>query len=669
MNRKQRCAIEQSQQSSSRRTALVSGATASGLLATSMSLANPAFAATTISSCADFNSRIGSISSNGGTYALNFTGTCLTTGAIQLTTTNATILNGPSTGNLTFDIGNSASYFAILQSGNLTVNRLNFTVSDHHTINDVFDSTYSGALTLGLSHVSIHDVSSTNSGAIYVEGHLNISDSSFFNLNSAYNGSAINLQAGYSEDVTIANSSFHNNGANGSSELGVIDDAGTGTLAITNTSFSHNANNNSGNGNGGVITQRANSHVTIAKSTFTSNSSVNGGAIYTNGGGSIEISHSSFTNNTATTGGAIFNEGGTTLTVDNTEFDSNTATNTSGAIYSEGSLSVRGSTFFENSVPNGTGGAIYVPYNQVAIDNSTFVRNFANDGGAMFSEGGLVSNSTFWNNLSTGSSTAGSIAINGGSLFANILANQAGTPVVEYGVTDLGANLFTDASFTKTTTGAGASKLVTLASLKLKSLALNKSGPANSGTTKTVALDSGSSAINYYSIGSAGISPTYNTVSTIASHDQRGVSRPQDGAYDVGAYESGPKAKPTPNPTASYVGHATVLFHADSARLTAHAKAQLRALAAIVMANKVHIITLDGHTATMTKADPSGRKLRGRISGARTRAVQKYLNKQFKKAGYTVTITRVIKGAANPVKSNRSEAGRKANRRVYITVK
>ena len=592
MNRQQRRASNR-QSSNGNRRAAIAGLAVTSVAASSLGVISPATAApanTTATSCSTFAAALPSLATNGGTLTANFTGTCSITTQIQLL--EATTIVGPTTGTLKLvkNIGNSVTL--IHAQNELTIRNLTLEVgtSDTGRLLEVIPSGSLPAVTL--SHdafLGARSAGLNDGGAIYVEGHVSIDHSRFFD--------------------------------------------------------------NEANFGGAIYMYTAGSDLTISSSTFDSNTSPsgNGGAIYANTGIAVSVTNSSFTSNEATVGSG-------------------------GAIYSEGAVTVKGSTFFNNSADAGTGGALFVPNGTIDVDNSTFVNNSAIDAGAMFSEGGIVSNSTIWNNSNTGGGGNGAVYTNNGSFFANILANEGTTTVVGGSVTDLGANLYTDASFTSSTLGAGLSKRVTLASLKLKSLAFNKTLPTNSGATKTVALGDGSSAVNYYKADSAGIAPTFNLVSRLASNDQRGAARPIGGSFDVGAYEKGaapapkPTPTPTPKPTTSYVGHARVLFRGDSARLTPHAKAQLRVVAASVMANKVHNITLDGHTATLTKADPSGRHLRGKIAGARTRAVEKYLKKQFKKAGYTVTITRVIKGAADPVKSNRTEAGRKANRRVYITV-
>lgn len=575
MNRKERRAQKTHSNTAQRRRGVVTHATATGVLMTSIGFALPANAApidSTVTSCADFISALPGLANDGGTLNAHFTGSCILNNSYTLG--QASIINGPSSGvlNLVKATGSDALFTA---TSSITLSNLTFTGESAAGAPFLYEAYGHSGETILNNDVFQNNNSGGGAGAIYVEGHIEINDSKFFS--------------------------------------------------------------NQGSGGGAVFIEIS-SQATISNSVFDGNVSDGPGGAVRNSSMDLQISGTTFTGN------------------ESTSYDG-------GAIYSEGSLFVKNSSFFDNSASAAFGGAISAPYYTSDVDNSTFVNNSASDGGAMLSEGGIVSNSTFWNNGVTShvnNPTAGSISIAGGTFFGNILASSNSTPVIQGGVSDAGANLFTDASFAKTTTGEGASKQVSFASLKLKALALNKTSPSNSGKTKTVALGEGSSAIDFYAATSAGITPTYNNASRLATRDQRGAPRPAGEKYDVGAFEVA---------TAAAITHNTILFHGDSAKLTSHAKNQLRALAKSVQAQGVHSITLDGHTATLTKADPAGRKLRGKIAGARTRAVEKYLKKQFKKSGYSVTITRVIKGAADPVKSNRTEKGRKANRRVYITVK
>jgi hypothetical protein len=114
---------------------------------------------------------------------------------------------------------------------------------------------------------------------------------------------------------------------------------------------------------------------------------------------------------------------------------------------------------------------------------------------------------------------------------------------------DLGANLYTDDSFNDTTTGAGSSELVNQADLNLGALTLNLNSPVNTGVTATIAIDSDSAAYDFYAADSAGINPTAGgdisiftsgAISTLLpTTDQRGVARPIEAGFDVGAFELG----------------------------------------------------------------------------------------------------------------------------------
>ena len=396
------------------------------------------------------------------------------------------------------------------------------------------------------------------------------------------------------------------------------------------------------------------SPITVTKSTFSDAEFIGGDAL--------------------NTPAAIYAEGN--LTVTDSAFTNLANVTTSGglpaAIFSLSLLTVKGSTFSDNRSDAGVGAILAL--SSADIDNSTFINNQGEFVGALLlSEGGgVVSNSTFWNNSGTeplGVSIA-FVVPQSSFLFANILANTDGKPVVYRGVVDnplespvdLGANLFTDTSFVSTTNGEGASKLVSLDDLKLSELALNQTMPTNTGKTKTVAIGAGSIARDYYSATSAGINPTNNSgfATRITSLDQRGVTRQTGARYDVGAYEAAVDT--------AAVAKQKIKFAPGSSKLSKDAKKQLRRLATEIQTKNLKSITLEGYTATFTKASPAGKIFRVKLSKARTAAVEKYLKQQFKKSGYSVRFTKSPKGAANPVKSNKTEKGRKDNRRVEIVV-
>jgi outer membrane protein OmpA-like peptidoglycan-associated protein len=228
--------------------------------------------------------------------------------------------------------------------------------------------------------------------------------------------------------------------------------------------------------------------------------------------------------------------------------------------------------------------------------------------------------------------------------------------------------------------GDGSSQLVSIDQLKLNDLALNTTGLINTGKTKTVAIGAGSIARDFYSANSAGINPTgVSTIgdgafsSRLATLDQRGVARPTGTRIDVGAFEYGEDPVVVPVETPAVVTKATIAaqkikFAPGSSKLSSASKKKLRTLAAEIQAKGLKTVNLEGYTATLTKAAPSGKVLRIKLSKARATAVEKYLKQQFKKSGYSVTFTKSPKGAANRVKSNQTEKGRADNRRVEITI-
>ena len=663
MNRKQR--RQQSRSKSITRQAGVTYLTVAGVIGGSLGVTSTAQAAPAlITNCAELETELTNAYSLGGTINANFSGTCdFAEGFIF---GGETTITGPTDRSLTIRFGNSATtgFSAV---GNLTVSNLNLTRSSTSTGLENFIYSYNpGSDPFPMVTVSNTTFSNASvSAAIYAEGQLTVSDSVFTNLNVT-NGAI------YASSTTnVSNSTF-----------------------ISNTSV----------GSGGAIS--SGDELTITNSTFESNAVTNlysgGGAVYAPNGAWIQ--NSTFKSNTAPGyGGAVL--ASNSLRIDNSSFESNKSLGDAdlnlsgggGAVYNSGATLIEGSTFFENQAiaDNGQGGAILTGGSSNSVNNSTFVGNQANSRGAalaMYSEGySLISNSTFWNNPrfpNTGpnAGSAASLTVPDFYLFANILANSDDTPVWDntYVSTDLGANLLTDSSFAPTTSGLGASRQVTSNDLKLGSLALNRTTPANTGTTKTLAIGPDSIARDYFAQTDEGVQlavPDY----LFAQTDQRGVARPVGAGYDVGAYETDGSAlpnlpaSPSPSPTpissnapaqavTATIADQRISFAPGSSKLSATSKKKLRTLATEIKSKGLKSVNLNGHTATLTKAAPSGKVFRVKLSRSRSAAVQKYLMQELKKANYSVTFTKSPKGAANPLKSNKTEKGRIDNRRVEIGI-
>ncbi|MCP4418506.1 MAG: hypothetical protein GY805_17955, partial [Chloroflexi bacterium] len=190
--------------------------------------------------------------------------------------------------------------------------------------------------------------------------------------------------------------------------------------------------------------------------------------------------------NIANPGGGIRNSG--TLTVSNSTLSGNSSTSDGGGIYNRrGTLTVSNSTLSGNSAAI-SGGGIYNRSGTLTVSNSTLSGNSAtNDGGGgIYNFGGTL---TVSNSIISDSTSGGDCINNEGTV------NNYGFNIVEDG----------SCGFT------GVSDL--------------RLGPLqdNGGDTFTHALLNGSPAID------AG--------DTALTTDQRGISRPQGAADDIGAFE------------------------------------------------------------------------------------------------------------------------------------
>jgi len=188
-------------------------------------------------------------------------------------------------------------------------------------------------------------------------------------------------------------------------------------------------------------------------------------------------------------------------------------TGTGGGIYNySGTLTVTNSTFSDNSATYGGG-----IYNEgtLTVTNSTFSGNSATYGGGIYNQGTLtVTNSTFSGNAAT---TYGGGIYNQGTLnYANtIIANSTGGDCNNSATIGTNTNNLVEDG-TCSPTLSGDPMLGALAN--------------NGGSTQTFALLSGSPAID------AG-NNTVCAASPVSGLDQRGVTRPQGAACDIGSYE------------------------------------------------------------------------------------------------------------------------------------
>ena len=258
------------------------------------------------------------------------------------------------------------------------------------------------------------------------------------------------------------------------------------------------------------------------------------------------------------------------------------------------------------------------------------------------------------------------------SLFGNIISDlDTHNGVICEEPSDLGANLFEDSL---DTTGCAAAAIPTGAqtdgsSAEVSAVSLDMGSlDYNGGPTPNIPLGADSVARNYYTNSSTGIE---NSMAGLAT-DQRGGLRPAGSGYDVGSYEADaqfPSAENNSGSTCSTTKLGTIRFAPYSSKLSKKSKKLIRSYVAKIKDSGCKTIELTAHTATVTGAAKSLKAKRIKLSKARNASVQKYLTKQLKAAGITVTFEKHAMGAKDPVKSNNSGTGRAKNRRVVVVMK
>jgi len=366
--------------------------------------------------------------------------------------------------------------------------------------------------------------------------------------------------------LTVSNCTLTGNSATGY-EGGGGGIFNSGTLTVTGSTLSDNTASSQADALGGGIDNSG--ALTVSGSTISGNSAFAGGGIENDGiatitGGSIANNTASvfgggidnsgtLTVNTATiqgnsvgvngSGGGIDNSG--SLTVAGSTIANNSASQSGGSvasgggIYSDGSLAtILDTTLSGNSAPSG--GGVYVASGVVTVANSTLSGNSAvRDGGGIYIQTGTLTavNCTIAYNSLDGGGGGGGLDVSGGTATLDntiVATNTAGTGA---GATanDIAGTVSSSSAFNMIgtggsgglTTGAPNDNLVGVANPDLGTLA------NNGGPTQTIALLTGSPAINAGSIGLAFVGGQSLTT------DQRGTgfARTVNGTIDIGAFE------------------------------------------------------------------------------------------------------------------------------------
>ncbi len=357
---------------------------------------------------------------------------------------------------------------------------------------------YGGGVYIAEASATITGSTISGNSAEYVAGGVGIYDGSLGITDSTISGNSAYLAGGvgaYLATVSISGSTIAGNSAySHAGGVGVIGSS----LTITGSTITGNSAAIGGFGSGGGVHMVFSapfygpltpSTATITDSTISDNSAFLGGGVYNNLS-DLLIDHSTLAGNTAAAGGGLANFGSAdsdeVTEIVNSTISGNTAMFSGGGIETAGSLILRNSTITANSAPRGGG---------------------VNNG---YISPSIVSYVVYSTNT--------------------IIADQvAGGDCATYGISVLTSgdyNLDSD-----NTCNFNQPNDIPAGNANLAPLALNAPG-----TTATHALLPGSDALD------AG-----NCSGGAVTDDQRGVSRPQGPACDIGAYEREVGA-PTPVP-------------------------------------------------------------------------------------------------------------------------
>jgi CSLREA domain-containing protein len=410
-----------------------------------------------------------------------------------------------------------------------TLGLTNVTLIDNHTAGGAGG----GILNNGTTTITNCTVSVNGSGGGVGGGGINnqnvmtISGATITGNTTGGGGSGAGVNN--SADMTLSNSTITSNNAGGGGNGGGL--FNSSTVSVDATTITGNAAGPSGGNGGGVYNSGT---ATITGGTIATNSTAGGG----NGGGAfnsdtLTLTMTPVTGNTASgNGGGIYENGLLTALTDLTvSGNSAGAASDGGGLWAQGlEITLVGVTISGNTA-GGNGGAIYDNALGVTLTNVT-VNGNVSTGPTLYSWGATLDlvDSTIAGNTGGGITTlVGSTTTLKNTIIANNGTNCSGAGTT----TDAGTNL----QFPGTTCGLS----IPTADPLLQALA------NNGGATMTMALTAGSPAID---TGTTGCPPTPAT-------DQRGVSRPQGVACDIGAFELQGFGAPTPTPINTPIATAT----------------------------------------------------------------------------------------------------------------
>jgi hypothetical protein len=395
----------------------------------------------------------------------------------------------------------------------------------------------------------------TLDSTLTIDKSVTISGPGASSLSISGNNSVVVLATNISTNVTISGLTITQgfNAAPGGWGGGIVN---KGTLTLSNCVIAANVAAAGAGPGGGIFNY---SSLTLINSTVSGNSAAyGGGGIWNNGNAALTVTDSIVSGNSSTgDGGGISNVNGT-MTITRTRISDNSSPGSGGGLSNYGTLTLVDSTVSGNSnngifnwggstltitgstisgnTSVGWGGGIN-SWGTVTIANSTFASNTAVNGGGIFNYAGTmaVSHSTFSGN-SAGIASGGGIWNQSQLTLKNaILANSPSGG-------NCGGSAGTSAGYNLSDDNSCSSFFVLAGDLNSLPAGLDPSGlQTNGGATKTIALLPSSLGLNAIPVGNC------TDVSAVAvTIDQRGVSRPQGAACDMGSFEAAEAADITP---------------------------------------------------------------------------------------------------------------------------
>lgn len=505
-------------------------------------LASPVHAGGSVENCSD-DSAFSSVLIGGGLVNFNCGGNGATaTIGLSSTKTIAVDTTIDGGGKITLSGGHSLRLFSVNSGVSLTLKNI-VLANGYGSSSD--GGTIYNAGHLILDHATIRDAGNSNfyGGAIATTGAVDVTNSSFIN-NIAGSGGAI-YATGANALVSISASDFRENSVSstnpaskrggaiylansaqltlssaqvysntGAYGSGIANENGSVTLSDVTLAY----NKSSGTGNGGGIYNLGTANLTNVTALQNSIRTGDGGGMYNKG--TATLSHVTFTFNSSSYGGGIANDHGT-LTVTDSLFSSNSANVAGGGgIASEyGTMTLANVTLADNFA-SGDAGGVENGKGTATLTNVTISGNTASSGGGMwnlFGGSASLTNVTFYGNraLTQASGIGNSNDVDTHLYLKNVLIakSSGGDNCVFQKAPDTSDdNLSSDGTCNF---GVGRDSVT----IKLGPL------ETNGGLTPTHRLLPGSAAID------KGV-----FVNTILA-DQRGVTRPQGAAFDVGAVE------------------------------------------------------------------------------------------------------------------------------------